>query len=305
MACPAAYAGHSGSPASGSAPDGSAVSASHTGFSVSFAAPGRRLKGYVANYLKVNDDELGIARERSERPFRIIDSVMAVYNLPGDLRYLAVIESDLEAAAVSRVGAKGPWQLMAGTARDLGLKVSRRYDERTNYYKSTHAAALYLRDLHREFKDWLLVIAAYNAGPVPVERAIRLAGSRNFWAIERYLPAETRQHVKRFIATAYYFKLSGPVENMPANSVCRFSRETGSAVALDHAATGFGLKAFVPGALMPDARPVGLIEYELGQNELAGDKEVLGAGSGRPEFVRSMRGAARREEETVAVAMRD
>jgi len=94
---------------------------------------------------------------------------------------------------------------MAETARELGLKVNGRRDERTNYYKSTRAAALYLRDLHNEFKDWLLVLAAYNAGPVPVYRAIHRSHSRNFWALERYLPAESRQHVKRFIATAWYF----------------------------------------------------------------------------------------------------
>ena len=94
---------------------------------------------------------------------------------------------------------------MAATARDLGLKVNSRRDERTNYYRSTRAAALYLRDLHNEFKDWLLVLAAYNAGPAPVYRAIHRSHSRNFWALERYLPAESRQHVKRFIATAWYF----------------------------------------------------------------------------------------------------
>jgi hypothetical protein len=106
---------------------------------------------------------------------------------------------------------------MAETARELGLKVNGRRDERTNYYKSTRAAALYLRDLHNEFKDWLLVLAAYNAGPVPVYRAIHRSHSRNFWALERYLPAESRQHVKRFIATAWYFDqpiLNG-VEPMP------------------------------------------------------------------------------------------
>ena len=155
--------------------------------------------------------ELAAVRDRSARPFTIIDSVMSHYDLPVELRYLAVIESELRATAVSRVGAKGPWQLMAATARDLGLKVNYRSDERTNYYKSTRAAALYLRDLQREFKDWLLVLAAYNAGPVPVYRAIKRAHSRNFWVLERYLPAETRQHVKRFIATAYYFTISEPV----------------------------------------------------------------------------------------------
>src|ERR1700735_5574850 len=95
---------------------------------------------------------------------------------------------------------------MPSTAHELGLKVSYRSDERTNYYKSTRAAAEYLRDLHREFGDWLLVLAAYNGGPAPVHRAIHKAHSRNFWVLERYLPAESRMHVKKFIATAYYFE---------------------------------------------------------------------------------------------------
>ena len=172
----------------------------------------RQMQKYVASYLKENDEELAAVRERSYQPFTIIDSVMEHYDLPVELRYLAVIESQLKSGAVSRVGAKGPWQLMAGTARELGLKVGYRTDERTNYYKSTVAAALYLRDLHREYKDWLLVLAAYNAGPVPVNRAIRLAGSRNFWAIEQYLPKETRGHVRRFIATEYYFSINAPME---------------------------------------------------------------------------------------------
>jgi hypothetical protein len=180
---------------------------------ISYRLPALRMQKFVDSYLKENDEELAEVRERSSHPFMIIDSVMDHYDLPEELRYLAVIESELRASAVSRVGAKGPWQLMAGTARDLGLKVSRRSDERTNYYRSTMAAALYLRDLHREFKDWLLVLAAYNAGPAPVYRAIRQAGSRNFWALERYLPRETRQHVRRFIATAYYFAVSGPVSD--------------------------------------------------------------------------------------------
>jgi membrane-bound lytic murein transglycosylase D len=174
-------------------------------------SPSRPLRKFVDAYIKENNEELAEIRERSFHPFTIIDSVMDHYDLPEELRYLAVIESELRPGALSRVGAKGPWQLMAGTARELGLKVGRRSDERTNYYKSTGAAALYLRDLHREFNDWLLVLAAYNAGPGPVYRAMKLAGSRNFWALEKYLPGETRRHVRRFIATAYYFAISGPV----------------------------------------------------------------------------------------------
>jgi len=150
---------------------------------------------------------------------------MTRYGLPGELKYLAVIESELKSTARSRVGARGTWQLMAQTARDLGLRVNNRYDERTNIYKSTKAAALYLRDLHKQFKDWLLVLAAYNAGPLPVERAIHRSHSRNFWVLERYLPAESRQHVKRFIATAYYFNTIDTVDPLvpatPAdNALC-------------------------------------------------------------------------------------
>jgi membrane-bound lytic murein transglycosylase D len=94
---------------------------------------------------------------------------------------------------------------MVGTAQDLGLKVDSAQDERTNFYKSTKAAALYLRDLHRTFKDWRLVLAAYNAGPLPVFRAMQRSKSKDFRVLERFLPYESRTHVKRFMATAYYF----------------------------------------------------------------------------------------------------
>jgi membrane-bound lytic murein transglycosylase D len=161
---------------------------------------------FVHAYIRNNDDCLLTVKHRSEGPFAIIDSVLDHYGLPLELKYLAVIESELKPTALSRVGAKGPWQLMPSTAHVLGLKVNRRSDERMNYYKSTRAAARYLKDLHREFKDWLLVLAAYNGGPKPVYRAIRKSHSRNFWVLQKYLPAESRQHVKKFIATAYYFE---------------------------------------------------------------------------------------------------
>jgi membrane-bound lytic murein transglycosylase D len=164
---------------------------------------------FVSNYIRNNDDCLTSVKHRSEGPFAIIDSVLEHYGLPLQLKYLAVIESELKTSAVSRVGAKGPWQLMPSTAHVLGLKVNRRSDERTNYYMSTRAAAKYLRDLHREFGDWLLVLAAYNGGPRPVSRAIHKSHSRDFWTLQRYLPAESRQHVKKFIATAYYFENVG------------------------------------------------------------------------------------------------
>jgi membrane-bound lytic murein transglycosylase D len=166
---------------------------------------------FIASYIQTNKAGLSRIRERSPLPFYMIDTVFIKYDLPVQLKYLAVIESELKTNAVSRVGAVGPWQLMPATAQLLGLKVSASYDERTNYYKSTKAVALYLRDLYSEFGDWLLVIAAYNSGPGPVYKAIRQSGSRNFWALQNYLPAESRIHVKKFIAAHYYFEQQGSV----------------------------------------------------------------------------------------------
>jgi membrane-bound lytic murein transglycosylase D len=164
---------------------------------------------FVKKYLKNSNACLVSVKKRSMIPFSIIDSVFKQYHLPVELKYLAVIESELKPSALSHVGARGPWQLMPGTARVLGLKTTLLNDERTNYYKSTIAAAKYLRDLYAQFDDWLLVLAAYNGGPKPVYNAIRESGSKNFWVLQNYLPAESRDHVKKFIATHYYFEGRG------------------------------------------------------------------------------------------------
>jgi membrane-bound lytic murein transglycosylase D len=182
---------------------------------ISLPLPGNQGMKFVHAYIKNNDECLVNVKERSEGPFGIIDSVLRHYGLPLELKYLAVIESELKPTALSRVGAKGPWQLMRGTAHELGLKVNRLSDERVSFYKSTRAAAKYLRDLHREFGDWLLVLAAYNGGPRPVYKAIHKAHSRDFWALQNYLPAESRMHVKKFIATAYYFEGANSIPPQP------------------------------------------------------------------------------------------
>ncbi|MDR3716818.1 MAG: lytic transglycosylase domain-containing protein [Puia sp.] len=169
----------------------------------------KHAKQFVKTYIRQNRTELYSIRQRSRQPFSTIDSIFRKYKLPLQLKYLAVIESELKTRAVSRVGAAGPWQLMPQTAQILGLKITNTRDERTQYDKSTKAAALYLRDLYSEFGDWLLVLAAYNSGPGPVYQAIRQSGSRNFWALQSYLPAETRGHVKKFIAAHYYFEGCG------------------------------------------------------------------------------------------------
>jgi membrane-bound lytic murein transglycosylase D len=174
----------------------------------------RQAAHFVKDYIRRNDELLTKVKEISDKHFPMMDSIFNHYNLPVELKYLAVVESELKFSATSHVGAKGPWQFMPETARLLGLKITSRYDERMNYRKSTKAAAIYLKDLHREFGDWLLVLAAYNSGPGPVYTAIKKSGSRNFWKLQNYLPAESRGHVKKFIATHYYFEGQGGITTL-------------------------------------------------------------------------------------------
>lgn len=180
---------------------------------------------FVKTYMKKNNEELQMVKKRSEPCFKIIESVFRQQGLPVELKYLAVIESDLDAQARSRVGAKGPWQLMATTARELGLKVTRKYDERTYYYKSTVAAARYLKSLYSEYGDWLLVIAAYNSGTGTIEHAIKRSGTRNFWKLQNFLPAETRAHVKRFIGTHYFFEDKGSITTLTKSEVIQHLKD--------------------------------------------------------------------------------
>ena len=141
--------------------------------------------------------------------FKTFDKVFTQQNIPVELKYLAVVESKLKTDARSGVGAVGLWQFMPVTAKQFGLKITAKYDERQHVWKSSVAAAKYLTDLYDIFEDWLLVIASYNSGPGPVLNAIKKSGSRNFWKLQNFLPKETRLHVKRFIATHYYFEGSG------------------------------------------------------------------------------------------------
>ena len=134
----------------------------------------------------------------------IFEEALESYRLPLELKYLPVIESALNPRAVSRVGATGLWQFMISTAKHYGLKVNSLVDERRDPLKSSYAAAQYLRDLYKIFGDWNLVIAAYNCGPDKLNRAIhRSGGSRDYWQIYPYLPAETRGYVPAFIAANY------------------------------------------------------------------------------------------------------
>lgn len=158
---------------------------------------------YMQDYLNSHEIYLQKLKKTSIPYFNFIDGILTKYGLPRELKYLAVIESDLKTNALSSAGAKGPWQFMTYTAKDYGLTVNQQQDDRTDYFKSTNAAAKYLLYLYKNLKDWLLVIAAYNGGPGKVYSAIQKSGSRNFWKLQYYLPEESRNHVKKFIATHY------------------------------------------------------------------------------------------------------
>lgn len=169
---------------------------------------------FVEDYMDKQSTHLIKLKEWGRPYFNMMDGILIKHGLPKELKYLAVIESKLRASAVSWAGAVGPWQFMPATAKNYGLKVSRSYDERTDFVKSTHAAAKYLKYLYSEFGDWLLVIAAYNGGPGVVYNAMKRSGSSNFWDLQYYLPAESRTHVKKFIGTHYIFEGEGGITTL-------------------------------------------------------------------------------------------
>ena len=169
---------------------------------------------FVEDYMDDNTESLTKMKGWGKPYFDMMDAVLTRHGLPVELKYLSVIESQLKSTATSWAGAVGPWQFMPATARLMGLKVGKGRDERTDYTKSTQAAAKYLTNLYGIYKDWLLVIAAYNCGPGGVNKAIARSGSRDFWTLQHYLPAESRNHVKKFIATHYIMEGEGGITTL-------------------------------------------------------------------------------------------
>jgi membrane-bound lytic murein transglycosylase D len=162
---------------------------------------------FAKEYVKKNSWGLEKLKKRNRSSLRIINSVFSKYNIPPELKYMAIVESNLNADTVcNSSGATGIWQLMPVTALELGLKITDDSDERLHIHKSSAAAAKYLKQLYNEFGDWLLVIAAYNSGPAKVTRAINLSVYDNFWQLQNFLPSETRNHVKRFMSVLYFFE---------------------------------------------------------------------------------------------------
>ena len=160
---------------------------------------------FVQSYIEKEGAGLRKMKTWAKPYFNLYDEILIANGIPVELKYLSVIESHLSSQAVSWAGAAGPWQIMPAEATRLGLKLLPN-DERMDYQKSTQAAATILKELYQQFGDWLLVVAAYNGGAGRLSKAIEKKKTKDFWALQYELPLETRNHVKKFIATHAIFE---------------------------------------------------------------------------------------------------
>ena len=166
-----------------------------------------QLEQIIRGYLQKRKSSLSTIMERARYFFPMFEEHLAKYNIPMELKYLAVIESALNPNAKSRVGATGLWQFMYPTGKFYNLEISSYIDERSDPYRATEAACKYLESLYKMYGDWSMVLAAYNYGPGNVSKAIRRSGgSTNYWEIRKYLPGETAAYVPAFFATLYLFE---------------------------------------------------------------------------------------------------
>lgn len=171
------------------------------------------VRRFIRFYLGHMSTRLDVMLTLSEFYGPMMEETLNRYGVPEELKYLSIVESAMNPRATSRVGAAGLWQFMYSTGKQYGMEVNSVVDERRDVYKSTVAAARYLRDLYGVFGDWTLAIAAYNCGPGNITKAMaRSGGKRDFWEIYWKLPRETRGYIPAFIAVVYvmnYYELHG------------------------------------------------------------------------------------------------
>jgi membrane-bound lytic murein transglycosylase D len=177
---------------------------SRTPFNVEYNSS---LESVVKNYLKNRRRTMGKLMALSDYYFPMFEEALDKYNIPLELKYLAIVESALRPTAESRVGATGLWQFMFSTGKMFGLDVNSYVDDRSDPLKATEAACKYLEALFKRLGDWDLALAAYNSGPGNVSKAIRRSGGlTNYWNIRQHLPRETAGYVPAFLATMYIFE---------------------------------------------------------------------------------------------------
>lgn len=160
---------------------------------------------------------------RSKLYFDMFEEKLAEHNMPIELKYLAVIESGLRPQVKSRAGALGLWQFMYRTGKMYGLKENSYVDERMDPELATDAACRYLKKLYEIYNDWNLALAAYNAGPGNVNKAIRRSGNKlTYWEVRPFLPRETQGYVPNFIAAAYLLTYHAEHNIIPAEAKVQY-----------------------------------------------------------------------------------
>lgn len=179
---------------------------------------------YIQFYSTRRNKHLGRMLGLAPYYFPLFEEKLDKHNLPLELKYLPIVESALNPRARSRVGATGLWQFMFGTGKMYGLKVNSYVDERMDPIKSTEAACAYLAKLYGMYNDWSLALAAYNAGPGNVNKAIRRSGGKTtYWEVRPYLPKETRGYVPAFIAVNYLMNFHEEHNIYPAENTCSWA----------------------------------------------------------------------------------
>ena len=183
----------------------------------------RQVSNFIRLYAVKKKDLTAKIIGLSELYFPLFEEHLDRYNLPIELKYLAVVESALNPTAVSRAGAKGMWQFMYRTGKVYGLRENSLVDDRFDVLRSTDAACRHLKDLHDIYGDWCLAMAAYNSGAGNVNKAIRRAGGvKSYWAVWPFLPRETRGYVPAFMAVAYLMKYNREHNIRPVYPVFSF-----------------------------------------------------------------------------------
>lgn len=164
----------------------------------------QEVRSYIRMYLNKMSTRIDVMTALCDYYHPMFEEVLNRYGVPEELKYLTIVESAMNPMATSRVGAAGLWQFMYHTGKLYDMEVNSVVDDRRDPYKSTVAAARYLRDLYGIFHDWTLAIAAYNCGPGNINKGIaRSGGKRTFWEIYPYLPRETRGYIPALIAATY------------------------------------------------------------------------------------------------------
>ncbi|OFY72059.1 MAG: hypothetical protein A3G23_06745 [Bacteroidetes bacterium RIFCSPLOWO2_12_FULL_37_12] len=163
----------------------------------------RHVQNHIDYFTKKDPYYIKLMLTREYKYLKIFEDALKEYDMPDELKYLVIVESGISPTAISRSGAGGLWQFIPSTGKLFGLNITEFVYERMDPYKSSIAAARYLKQLFGFFNDWQLALAAYNCGPGAISRAMRRSGGKDFWSIYKYLPVETKSYVPSFIAITY------------------------------------------------------------------------------------------------------